>query len=193
MGGIRSRNSDEPGVEVSFKTGGSKDMLDRESILTRLFSPTEYVAAAQASKEAVWLKMLLEELGHEQEKITLFCDNQSALYLARNPAFHSKTKHIRVNKWNLTVAKDGVKKYNPEILEMSVVEAQNTMVNELGKGGLMVVLHNHVSLSWCCGDNDGNGFFGDEYFVPNEWVQGSVAVARRYKSNPLVWVMYFRI
>ncbi|GJW43307.1 hypothetical protein Tco_0072106 [Tanacetum coccineum] len=40
---------------------------------------TEYVAAAQASKEAVWLKMLLEELGHKQEKITLFCDNQSAL------------------------------------------------------------------------------------------------------------------
>ncbi|GKB73268.1 retrovirus-related pol polyprotein from transposon TNT 1-94 [Tanacetum coccineum] len=56
----------------------------------------EYVATAQASKEAIWLKMLLEELGHKQEKITLFCDNQSALYLARNPAFHSKTKHIRV-------------------------------------------------------------------------------------------------
>ncbi|GKA25381.1 retrovirus-related pol polyprotein from transposon TNT 1-94 [Tanacetum coccineum] len=56
----------------------------------------EYVAASQASKETVWLKMLLEELGHEQEKITLFCDNQSALYLARNPAFHSKTKHIRI-------------------------------------------------------------------------------------------------
>ncbi|GJS01854.1 hypothetical protein Tco_0318362 [Tanacetum coccineum] len=28
--------------------------------------------------------------------ITLFYDNQSALYLARNSAFHSKTKHIRV-------------------------------------------------------------------------------------------------
>nr|GEX23789.1 retrovirus-related Pol polyprotein from transposon TNT 1-94 [Tanacetum cinerariifolium] len=56
----------------------------------------EYVAAAQASKEAVWLKMLLEELGYKQEKITLFCDNQRALYLARNLAFHSKIKHIRV-------------------------------------------------------------------------------------------------
>ncbi|GJV29267.1 hypothetical protein Tco_1385715, partial [Tanacetum coccineum] len=54
----------------------------------------EYIAAAQASKEAVWLKMLLEELRHKQEKITLFCDNQIALYLARNPAFHSKTKHM---------------------------------------------------------------------------------------------------
>ncbi|GKC23798.1 hypothetical protein Tco_1025948 [Tanacetum coccineum] len=56
----------------------------------------EYVAAAQASKETVWLKMLLEELGHRKEKITLFCDNQSALYLARNLTFHLKTKHIRV-------------------------------------------------------------------------------------------------
>ncbi|GJV27760.1 gag-pol polyprotein [Tanacetum coccineum] len=53
----------------------------------------EYVAATQASKETVWLKMLLEELGH---RLTLFCDNQSALYLARNLTFPSKTKHIRV-------------------------------------------------------------------------------------------------
>ncbi|GKB47768.1 retrovirus-related pol polyprotein from transposon TNT 1-94 [Tanacetum coccineum] len=51
---------------------------------------------AMSTTEAVWLKMLLEELEHEQEKITLFCDYQSALYLARNPTFHSKTKHIRV-------------------------------------------------------------------------------------------------
>ncbi|GJV43848.1 hypothetical protein Tco_1428384 [Tanacetum coccineum] len=56
----------------------------------------EYVAAAQASKEAVWSKMLFQELEHKQEKITLFCDNHSALYLARNPSLHSKTKHIQV-------------------------------------------------------------------------------------------------
>ncbi|GJS97057.1 hypothetical protein Tco_0804025 [Tanacetum coccineum] len=67
-----------------------------QSVVAVSTTEAEYVAAAQASKEAVWLKMLLEELGHEQEKITLFCDNQSALYLARNPAFHSKTKHIQV-------------------------------------------------------------------------------------------------
>nr|GEV95998.1 retrovirus-related Pol polyprotein from transposon TNT 1-94 [Tanacetum cinerariifolium] len=65
-------------------------------ILTEINQPP----AAQASKEAVWLKMLLEELRHKQKKITPFCDNQSALYLARNPAFHSKTKHIRVRLSN---------------------------------------------------------------------------------------------
>lgn len=56
----------------------------------------EYVAATFASKEAIWLKTLLEELGYYQEKIIIYCDNQSALHLARNPAFHSRTKHIRV-------------------------------------------------------------------------------------------------
>ncbi|GJV80957.1 retrovirus-related pol polyprotein from transposon TNT 1-94 [Tanacetum coccineum] len=67
-----------------------------QSVVAMSTTEAEYVAAVQASKEAVWLKMLLEDLIHEQEKITLFCDNQSALYLARNPTFHSKTKHIRV-------------------------------------------------------------------------------------------------
>ncbi|GJW95624.1 retrovirus-related pol polyprotein from transposon TNT 1-94 [Tanacetum coccineum] len=67
-----------------------------QSVVALSTTEAEYVTAAQASKESVWLKILLEELGHEQEKFTLFCDNQSALYLARNPAFHSKTKHIRV-------------------------------------------------------------------------------------------------
>ncbi|GJX09445.1 hypothetical protein Tco_0199304 [Tanacetum coccineum] len=56
----------------------------------------KYVATAQANKESVWLKMLLEDLRTKQEKITPFCDNYSALYLARNPTFHSKIKHIRV-------------------------------------------------------------------------------------------------
>ncbi|GJY23179.1 hypothetical protein Tco_0396837 [Tanacetum coccineum] len=56
---------------------------DLDGIVAMSTTEAEYVVAAQASKEAVWLKMLLEELGHEQEKINLFCDNQSALYLCK--------------------------------------------------------------------------------------------------------------
>ncbi|GKC45238.1 retrovirus-related pol polyprotein from transposon TNT 1-94, partial [Tanacetum coccineum] len=88
--GVVSRYMAEPDLIV-------KGYVDSDyAVVAMSTTEAEYVAAAQASKEAVWLKMLLEELGHAQEKITLFCDNQSALYLARNLTFHSKAKHIRV-------------------------------------------------------------------------------------------------
>ena len=38
----------------------------------------------------------MEELERKQEKISLFCDSRSTLHIARNLAFHIKTKHIRV-------------------------------------------------------------------------------------------------
>ena len=42
------------------------------------------------------MKNFLQELGHKQEKYNLFCDNQSAIHLAKNSSFHSRTKHIDV-------------------------------------------------------------------------------------------------
>ncbi|XP_071727612.1 glycosyl hydrolase 5 family protein-like [Rutidosis leptorrhynchoides] len=98
-----------------------------------------------------------------------------------------------LDNWNLTDAKEGVAKNNPEFLGMSIVDAQNAVVNEIGKMNLMVVLDNHVSVpQWCCGDNDGNGFFGDEFFDPDEWVRGLAAVARQYNGNPSVVAMSMR-
>ncbi|GJZ15626.1 retrovirus-related pol polyprotein from transposon TNT 1-94 [Tanacetum coccineum] len=40
-------------------------VLKLQPVVAMSTTKAEYVAAAQASKEAVWLKMLLEELGHE--------------------------------------------------------------------------------------------------------------------------------
>ncbi|KAE8711123.1 hypothetical protein F3Y22_tig00110303pilonHSYRG00264 [Hibiscus syriacus] len=56
----------------------------------------EYVAVTEASKEMVWLQSFLEELGKKQENNVLYCDSQSAIHLAKNPSFHSKTKHIHL-------------------------------------------------------------------------------------------------
>ena len=57
----------------------------------------EYYAAGDAAREAVWLKLLLENLNSCQtEPSTLFCDNQSTIRLIHNPEFHDRTKHIAV-------------------------------------------------------------------------------------------------
>ena len=36
------------------------------------------------------------ELGKEHDKGTLYSDSQSAIHLAKNSAFHSRTKHIQL-------------------------------------------------------------------------------------------------
>ena len=54
------------------------------------------MAATEAVKEAIWLKGLLGDLGVIQENIAVFCDNQSAIFLAKNQTYHARTKHIDV-------------------------------------------------------------------------------------------------
>jgi hypothetical protein len=56
----------------------------------------EYVAATEASKEMIWLQRFMEELRTKQENNRLYCDSQSAIHLAKNSAFHSKTKHMQL-------------------------------------------------------------------------------------------------
>lgn len=57
----------------------------------------EYIAASNAVKEVVWLQRFTEELGIElKSKVVLYCDNQSALKLIKNPEFHQRSKHIDI-------------------------------------------------------------------------------------------------
>lgn len=56
----------------------------------------EYIAVTEASKEMIWLQRLLGELGIKGVGGKLCSDSQSAIHLAKNGAFHSKTKHIKL-------------------------------------------------------------------------------------------------
>ncbi|KAE8690665.1 hypothetical protein F3Y22_tig00110893pilonHSYRG00252 [Hibiscus syriacus] len=52
--------------------GGAVSWVSKlQSVMDTSTTEAEYVAATQASKEAIWLKMLLEELGHNQEHMPL--------------------------------------------------------------------------------------------------------------------------
>ena len=54
----------------------------------------EYIALTEAVKEAIWIKELLREMGFEQEKVSIWCDSQSAISLSKNKVFHERTKHV---------------------------------------------------------------------------------------------------
>ncbi len=57
---------------------------------------SEYMAVTEAAKEALWLKGLVKELGIDQGGVQLYCDSQSAIYLAKHQVYHARTKHIDV-------------------------------------------------------------------------------------------------
>eukprot|EP00253_Pinus_taeda_P034959 PITA_34959 len=67
-----------------------------QSVVALSTIETEYVAATEASKEMIWLQRFMGELGKEHDKGTLYSDSQSAIHLAKNSAFHSRTKHIQL-------------------------------------------------------------------------------------------------
>ncbi|RVW72603.1 hypothetical protein CK203_050611 [Vitis vinifera] len=57
------------------------------------------------------------------------------------------------------------------------------VVSGLADNNVMVILDNHLSKpGWCCSSFDGNGFFGDQYFNPDLWVQGLTRMATMFRG-----------
>jgi hypothetical protein len=69
----------------------------RQKTLATSTVEAEYMAIAEAAKEAVWWRLLLGELGYDVGQPTrLFNDNQGSIHLAKNADHHARTKHIDV-------------------------------------------------------------------------------------------------
>eukprot|EP00253_Pinus_taeda_P018787 PITA_18787 len=71
-------------------------MSKKQSVVALSTIEAEYMVATHASKEAIWLQRLCSSMGLVQGAIRINCDSQSEIFLAKNPAYHSKTKHIDV-------------------------------------------------------------------------------------------------
>ena len=69
----------------------------RQPCVATSTTEAEYIAASDTSKETVWIRRILPDLQQRHRgPITILCDNQSAIQLAKNPDQRQKTKHIDV-------------------------------------------------------------------------------------------------
>lgn len=67
----------------------------KQTIVAHSSTEAEYRAVAHSVAELVWIQYLLRELGVPLSSTPIvFCDNVSTTYLALNPVFHARTKHI---------------------------------------------------------------------------------------------------
>ena len=67
-----------------------------QSVVALSTTEAESISAIEASKEMIYLQRFMGELGKEHDMGTLYSDRQSAIHLAKNSEFHSKTKQIQL-------------------------------------------------------------------------------------------------
>jgi hypothetical protein len=80
----------------------------KQNVVALSTCEAEYYALTEGGKEAIHLKRLLWEIKNQQplpddevlDMVTLFCDNQSTIFVSKNPAEHKMMKHVDLRyKW----------------------------------------------------------------------------------------------
>lgn len=65
--------------------------------MTLSSTEAEFIAATACACQAIWLQRILEALRFKQNHSTvIYCDNNSAIKLSKNPVLHGRSKHIDV-------------------------------------------------------------------------------------------------
>lgn len=69
----------------------------KQDIIVDSTNEAEYITYSNTTKEVVWLKMFIGELGivpSIMNSIDLYCDNNVAIIQAKEPRSHQRCKHI---------------------------------------------------------------------------------------------------
>ncbi|XP_075486223.1 secreted RxLR effector protein 161-like [Primulina tabacum] len=85
------------GYCFSFGSGVFSWNSKKQEMVAQSSAEAEYISAANAANQTVWLRKVLTDLGHPQKQATtIWVDNKSAISIAKNPVQHGRTKHINV-------------------------------------------------------------------------------------------------
>ena len=69
----------------------------KQSLITLFTAKSEYIAATYATKEALWLWQIVDEIFQPLEKpVTLYSDSQSTIALMKDGSYHAWMKHINI-------------------------------------------------------------------------------------------------
>nr|GEV62862.1 uncharacterized mitochondrial protein AtMg00810-like [Tanacetum cinerariifolium] len=68
----------------------------KQTIVASSTTEAEYVAAANYCGQVLWIQNQMLYYGFNFMNTKIYIDNESTIYIVKNPVFHSKTKHIEI-------------------------------------------------------------------------------------------------
>lgn len=110
-----------------YKTWGSITSWRsrRQPTVSLSTAQAEYMALSNAAQQALWLRLLLEDIGFAQEGPTkILNDNMGAIHLSKNAAHHQSSKHISLRS---AMLREQVKAKNIDLSHVSSKENQADM------------------------------------------------------------------
>ena len=85
------------GYVCSLGSGAISWAAHKQKIVAASSCEAEYIAAFETAKECIWLRTLLDAIGHQQTLPTIIsCDNTATKTLSEDPLLHSRVKHIDI-------------------------------------------------------------------------------------------------
>ena len=70
----------------------------KQALVSLSTTESEYVAMTHATKEALWIRMFLGKILRPlTNPMLLYCNNQSAIAMAKKDQYHAHTKHIDIH------------------------------------------------------------------------------------------------
>ena len=87
----------QSGFVFTINGGAVSWKSSKQETVTGSTAEAEYIAASRATKEGVWMRRFLIELGvfsNASSPLNLHCDNNGAIAQAKEPRNHQKSKHV---------------------------------------------------------------------------------------------------
>ncbi|GJS86852.1 putative ribonuclease H-like domain-containing protein [Tanacetum coccineum] len=68
----------------------------KQTVVANSTTEAEYIAASNCCGQVLWIQNQLLDYGYNFMQTKIHIDNESTIYIVKNPVFHSKTKHIEI-------------------------------------------------------------------------------------------------
>jgi len=71
-------------------------MSKKQGTIALSTTEAEYISAAQCCSQLLWIRNQLADYEIHENNIPIFCDNNAAISLSKNPILYSRAKHIEI-------------------------------------------------------------------------------------------------
>ena len=100
----------------------------KQNIVARSSAEAEFKGMTLGLCEALWLRLLLQDLGYlSKQLIRLFCDNKAACGIAHNLVQQDRTKHVEVDKFFIK------EKFDDKIVKLPKIRSEDQLADILTK------------------------------------------------------------